>query len=136
MPDIGCSAKTNDINKVRKLMPGSYKWAYTTIRMMGNPTVTETPTSAALNYKYIFYKNGDVDYFENDTFKSRDIYVIDYEFKVTAYPSDSATIVVIKDKLTGQRKSFFRPWLCNDSARFYNPHNSIDFQSYFSRNSD
>ena len=101
---------------------------------MGNPSFTETPTTTGVNYKYVFNKNATVDYFENNTLKSSDNYVIDYEFKVTTYPLDSATIVIIKDKQTGQRKDFFRPWLCNDSARFYNPYNSIDIQRYFKRN--
>jgi hypothetical protein len=134
IPDINCAAKTNDIENVRLLLNGTYSWAYTTVRMMGTPAFMETPTSTGLNYKYIFYKNGTVDYYENNVLKSSNNYVIDYEFKVTTYPSDSATIVIIKDKQTGQRKEFFRPWLCNDSARFYNPYNSIDRQRFFKRN--
>ena len=134
IPTVNCSTKTNNIEDVRLLIKGTYNWAYTTVRMMGNPTFTETPTSMGLNYSYTFNKNGTVDYFENNSLKSTDNYVIDYEFKVTTFPSDSATIVIIKDKVTGQRKEFFRPWLCNDSARFYNPYNSIDRQRYFKRN--
>ena len=133
IPNINCSTKTNDIENVRLLLRGTYNWAYTIVRMMGNPTITETPTTTGLTYKYIFNKNGTVDYYENNILKSSDNYIIDYEFKVTTYPSDSATIVIIKDKATGQRKDFFRPWLCNDSSRFYNLYNSIDRQRYFKR---
>lgn len=131
---VDCSAKTNDIGKVNKLLSGTYEWAYTTVRMMGNPTYIETPSTTGLNYKYVFNRNGTVAYYENNTLKATDQYFIDYEFKVTSFPSDSATIVIIKDKQTGQRKEFFRPWLCSDSARFYNPYNSIDRQRYFKRN--
>jgi len=134
LPHINCSAKINDIENVRLLISGTYNWAYTTVRMMGNPTFTETPTTTGLNYKYIFNENGTVDYYENNALKSTNNYVIDFEFKITSFPSDSATIIIIKDKQTGQRKDFFRPWLCNDSARFYNPYNSIDRQRYFKRN--
>jgi len=134
LPHINCSAKINDIENVRLLISGTYNWAYTTVRMMGNPTFTETPTTTGLNYKYIFNENGTVDYYENNALKSTNNYVIDFEFKITSFPSDSATIIIIKDKQTGQRKDFFRPWLCNDSARFYNPYNSIDRQRYFRRN--
>lgn len=134
IPNIDCSTKTNSIENAKLLLTGTYNWTYTTVRMMGNPTFTETPATTGLNYKYIFNKNGTVYYYENEVLKSTDNYVIDYEFTVTTYPSDSATIVIIKDKQTGQRKEFFRPWLCNDSARFYNPYNSIDKQRYFKRN--
>ena len=134
IPNINCSVKINDIENVRLLISGTYNWAYTTIRMMGNPTFTETPTTTGLNCKYIFNKNGTVDYYENNVLKSTNNYIIDFEFKVTSFPSDSATIIIIKDKQTGQRKEFFQPWLCNDSARFYNPYNSIDRQRNFKRN--
>ena len=134
IPHINCSRKINDIENVRLLMSGTYNWAYTTVRMLGNPTFTETPTTTGLNYKYIFKKNGIVDYYENNILKSTNNYVIDFEFKVTSFPSDSATIIIIKDKQTGQRKEFFRPWLCNDSASFYNPYNSIDRHRNFKRN--
>lgn len=134
MPNINCSTKTNDIEIVRLLIGGTYNWAYTKVNMRGTPIFTETPNTTGADYKYVFNKNGTVDYYENKILKSSDNYVIDYEFKVTAYPSDSATIVIIKDKQTGQRKDFFRTWLCTDSARFYNPNNSIDRQRYFKRN--
>lgn len=133
-PSVDCSAKTNNIDQVKQLLSGTYEWVYTTVRMIGNPTFTETPSTTGLNYKYVFNRNGSVDYYENNVLKATDQYVIDYEFKVTTFPSDSATIIIIKDKQTGQRKEFFRPWLCNDSARFYNPYNSIDRQRYFKRN--
>ena len=131
--NINCSSKTNDIENVRLLLTGTYNWAYTTVRMMGNPTFIETSATSGLDYKYVFHKNGTVDYYENNVLKSSDNYTIDYEFKVTSYPSDSATIIIIKDKQTRQRKEFFQPWLCDDSARFHNPYNTIDSQRYFKR---
>ena len=134
IPNINCSSKTNSIENAKLLLAGTYTWAYTIVRMMGTPTFTETPSTTGLNYKYFFNKNGTVDFYEGNVLKSTDNYFIDYEFKVTTYPSDSATIVIIIDKQTGLRKEFFRPWLCNDSARFYNPYNSIDRQRYFKRN--
>jgi len=131
---IDCAAKTNDIEKVRQFISGTYSWVYSTVWIRGNAPITETPASTGITYKYVFKENGTVDYHENNALKSTDNYIIDYEFKVSTYPRDSATVVIIKDKQTGQRKEFFRPWLCNDSARFYNPYNSIDVQRYFKRN--
>ena len=131
---VDCSAKTNDMEKVRKFMSGTYSWVYSTVRFRGSPPFTETPASTGISYKYVFKENGTVDYHENNALKSTDNYIIDYEFKVSRYPRDSATIVIIKDKQTDQRKEFFRPWLCNDSACFYNPYSSIDVQRYFKRN--
>ncbi|HEY8657971.1 MAG TPA: hypothetical protein VIL78_02980 [Hanamia sp.] len=132
-PNVSCSEKSNSIEIVRNLLPGSYSWAYTIVTYQGGGSI-ETPSSTGLNYKYVFDKNGTVYYYENDMLKSTDVYNIDYEFKVTTYPSDSATIVIISNKQNGQRKDFFRPYLCNDSALFYNPYNSIDNKRYFKRN--
>lgn len=133
VPNISCNEKSNSIDVVRKLLPGSYSWAYTRETFQGGSRI-ETPSSTGNNYKYVFSKNGNLSYYENNVLKSIDIYTIDYEFKVTAYPSDSATIVIINDRQTGQRKEFFRPYLCTDSSLFYNPHSSFDFKRYFKRN--
>lgn len=132
-PNVSCTEKSNSIDVVRKLISGSYVWAYTIVTFQGSSNI-ETPTNTGLNYKYVFDRNGSVYYYENDTLKSTDVYVIDYEFKVTTYPSDSATIVIINDGQTGLQKEFFRPYLCNDSALFYNPYSSIDYKRYFKRN--
>ena len=115
-------------------MSGTYTWAYSIVRYLGSPPFIETPASTGKNYMYVFHKNGTVDYFENSALKASYSYVVDYEFTVTNYPKDSATNVIIKDKQTGVRTEWFRPWLCNDSARFYNPYYSIDVQRYFKRN--
>jgi hypothetical protein len=134
LPIIDCSKKSNKMDDVKALVKGTYTWAYTRVYYRGTPSFIETPSSTGLNYKYVFDGNGNVDYYENNQLKSNDNYVIDYEFKVTTYPTDSATIIIINDKQTGVRKNFFRPWLCNDSSRFYNPYSSIDYQRYFKRN--
>lgn len=133
-PNVSCSEKSNSIEIARKLLPGSYSWAYSIVTYLGGGSFIETPSSTELNYRYVFTKNGMVNFYENDTLKATDVYNIDYEFKVTTYPSDSATIVIIKDKQTGLRKSFFRTYLCNDSSLFYNPYSSIDSKRYFKRN--
>jgi hypothetical protein len=133
IPNVSCREKSNSINTVKELLPGSYLWTYTIVTYQTGSTI-ETPASTGVNYKYVFNKNGVIDYYENDILKSTDNYVIDYEFKVTTYPSDSATIIIINDNQTNQRKEFFRAYLCNDSALFYNPYNSIDSKRYFKRN--
>jgi hypothetical protein len=133
VPDVPCTSKLNSIDIVKQLLPATYFWSYTVISFQGGGS-TETPASTGLIYKYIFYKHGKVAFYENAVLKSIDKYVVDYEFKVTTFPSDSATIIIINDNQTGQRKEFFRPYLCNDSSLFYNPYSSIDSRSYFKRN--
>ncbi len=55
----------------------------------------ETPPGTGVKYKYVFKSNGQVEYYENDTLKWNNKYIIDYEVKVTTYPLDSATIIII-----------------------------------------
>ena len=111
LPKVDCSAKTNQINDVKRLIVGTYTWSYTKITYLGDSTYAESPLSTGLNYKYRFKPDGQVDYFQNDTIMWSNNYVVDYEFKVTTYPSDSATVVIITDKQTGLRQEFFRPYL-------------------------
>jgi hypothetical protein len=134
VPTISCSSKTNQIDDVKKLITGTYDWVYTidTYRIGGE--VIETPFTTRVKYTYVFKSNGNVDFFVNDTLKWSNKFVVDYEFKVSTYPSDSATIVIINNTVTGQRQEFFRPYLCNDTAVFYNPSNSLSSQRYFKRN--
>ncbi|MCC6289920.1 MAG: hypothetical protein IT249_18740 [Chitinophagaceae bacterium] len=132
--DNSCSEKTNSIDIVKRILPASYSWDYSIVTYPGSNSFIETPASTGMNYKYVFNKNGTVSYYENQVLKTIDTYNIDYEFKISTYPADSSTVVSIIDKQTGQRKEFFRPYLCNDSALFYNPYNSIDTKRYFKRN--
>ena len=115
------------------LIAGSYTWSYTKITYLGGSSFIETPSTTGITYRYVFKPSGKVDYFQNDSLLWSYNYVINYEFKVTTYPSDSATIVIINNMQTGQRQEFFRPYLCTDSAKFYNPYNTIDAQRYFKR---
>jgi hypothetical protein len=134
LPNVPCSEKSNSVEVVKKLLPGNYYWAYSIFTYLGGSSSIETPSSTGMDYRYEFDKKGTVNYFENNVLKSADHYIIDYEFTVTTYPSDSATIIIINDSQTGLRKDFFRVYLCNDSALFYNPYNSIDTKRYFKRN--
>lgn len=132
-PVVNCNEKTNTLESVRRLIVGNYQWAYTKVTNQTG-SFEETPANTGLNYRYEFKKDGKVDYYENSNLKSTNLYTIDYEFKVTTFPSDSATVIIINDTQSGQRKEFFRAYLCNDSALFYNPYNSIDYRRFFSRN--
>ncbi len=133
VPRVQCIEKTNSIDLVKKLLPGNYQWAYTRVTNQTSIYI-ENPATTGLNYRYEFKKDGKVDYYENNSLKSTSAYLVDYEYKVTTFPSDSATIVIINDLQSGQRKEFFRATLCSDSAIFYNPYNSIDFKRFFTRN--
>jgi hypothetical protein len=128
-----CSSKTNDINKVKRMMAGTYTWTHS-YRYYFTFQDTLTPQSQGRSEKYVFEKNGKVSFIENDQKKWTRHYEIDYEFKVTRYQPDSATVVIIKDPLTGQRTQFFRPYLCIDSARFFNPYTSITVINFYKRN--
>jgi hypothetical protein len=133
VPNISCNEKSNSFVDVKKIFPGTYTWAYSVVTYLGSSSHIESPTTTGITYKYVFGKDGKAYYYENSILKSTYNYKIDYEFKVTSFPGDSATIIIISDSETGQRKQFFRPYLCSDSALFYNPFNSIDTRRYFVR---
>jgi len=128
-----CSRKTNDIANVKAMIAGTYTWTHT-YRYYFTFQDTLTPQSQGRSEKYVFNKNGTVSFMENNQTQWIGNYEIDYEFKVTQYQLDSATIVIIKDPQTGQRIQFFRPYLCDDSARFFNPYFSITEVKFYKRN--
>jgi hypothetical protein len=128
-----CSNKTNGINKVKAMITGTYTWTHT-YRYYFTFQDTLTPQNEQRTEKYVFNKNGKVSFIKNNQTQWTRNYEIDYEFKVTQYLPDSATIVIIKDPQTGQRTQFFRPYLCNDSARFFNPYSSVTIVNFYKRN--
>ena len=128
-----CSKKTNEINLVKGLIAGTYNWTKT-YRYYFTFQDTLTPQNQGRTEQYRFNKNGTVSFSTNNQIQWTNNYEVDYEFKVSTYPSDSATIVIIKDKQTGQRTQFFRAFLCNDTAYFYNPYSSILTVNFYKRN--
>lgn len=128
-----CSKKTNEIAEVKAMMAGTYTWTHS-YRYYFTFQDTLTPQNQGKTETYVFNKNGAVSFLENNQVQWTRGYEIDYEFKVTQYPADSATVVIIKDPETGQRTQFFRPYLCDDSARFFNPYSSILVAKFYKRN--
>ena len=125
--------KTNNIDTVKAMIVGTYDWSYTFYRIWRASPEIWTPENKRLTYRYVFKSNAEVDYYENQQFLWTNKYVIDYELKVSTYQLDSSAGVIINDKITGQRKEYFRAYLCNDSAMFYNPYSSIDIVRYYGR---
>jgi len=132
-PTMSCLRKTNNIDTVKTMIVGTYDWAYTFYRPWRQVAQIWTPQNKGLTYRYIFKPNEEVEYYENNKLQWTNNYVVDYEFKVSTYQLDSATMVIINDKTSGQRMQYFRAYLCNDSARFFNPYSSIDVVRYFGR---
>ena len=128
-----CSRKTNDLTLVKGLIAGTYNWTKT-YKIYFTFQDTLTPQNQGRTEQYRFDKNGTVSFWTNNQIQWTNNYEVDYEFKVSTYPLDSATIVIIKDKQTGQRTQFFRAFLCNDSAYFYNPYSSITVVNFYKRN--
>ena len=132
-PSMSCLRKTNQIDTVKAMIVGTYDWAYTSYRPYRQEAQIWTPQNQGLTYRYVFKPNAEVDYYENNRLQWTNNYTVDYEFKVSTYQLDSATMVIIYDKTSGQRVQYFRAYLCNDSAILYNPYSSVDIVRYFGR---
>jgi hypothetical protein len=132
-PSTNCTRKTNHLDTVKQMIVGTYDWAYTFYRQWRQPAEIWTPQNKGLTYRYVFRPNSQVDYYENNKLVWTNDYVVDYEFKVSTYPLDSLTMVIINDRVSGHRKEYFRAYLCNDSAIFYNPYSSVDVVRHFGR---
>lgn len=67
------------------------------VNAMAVPTYKETPETTNENREYVFYKNGSVGYYINKKLQASYNYEIDYEFRVTNYPSDSSTVIIFRN---------------------------------------
>ena len=63
LPKVDCSTKTNQIDDVKKLIIGTYEWAYTKVTYQIGGTIVQTPSNTGMKYRYLFKSNGQVDYF-------------------------------------------------------------------------
>lgn len=126
---IPCNQRTNKLEEVKQLIAGSYNWAYTNERGRGYAE-THTPASTGSTHRYVFDKEGNVKYYENNNLVWDRSNVVDYELRVSQYIFDSNALVIITDKATQQRKEYFRAYLCNDSALFFNPHSPLDIDHF------
>ena len=131
--DLSCKKKTNQKDTVTNMIIGTYDWAYTYFRARGREAEIWSPYTKMITFRYIFKPNAEVDYFENKKLQWTNNYVVDYEFKISNFYQDSSIFVIINDKISGIRKEYYRVFLCNDSAKFYNPYSSFDVVKYFSR---
>jgi hypothetical protein len=131
---VPCDKKTKNIDSVRTLISGVYNWKYSTVIARGVDSYVETPQTTGQTQKYVFDKNSIASYYVNNRLTAEYNYVVDYEFKITNYPSDSSTIVIFKDKQTGYLLDFYRVKICNDSAVLFNPYSSISRTNYYERN--
>ena len=86
------------------MIAGTYNWTKT-YRYYFTFQDTLTPQNQGRTEQYSFDKNGTVSFFANHQIQWTNNYEVDYEYKVTSYPLDSATIIIIKDKL-GKEHNF------------------------------
>jgi hypothetical protein len=131
---VYCVKKTNNIDSVRGLIQGIYNWKYSKVTARGVDSYIETPQTIGQTQKYVIDKNNSASYYVNNILNAEYNYEVDYEFKITNYPSDSSTVVIFKDKQTGSLLDFYRVKICNDSAVLFNPYNSISRIKYYKRN--
>lgn len=129
-PSLNCSGRTNKIDTIRLMMPGTYEWVRTAISSRAGTQYTN-PYTEHITYKYVFRSDSTVELYENGKLKWSNMYIVDYEMPVILLPS-AGTIVSIVDKTTNNRIEYFYPFLCNDSATFNNS-GSVDANRYFTR---
>ena len=132
-----CSNKTNEIKKVKALIAGTYTWTHTYRYVFGFQGAiiskdTLTPDVGA-TVQFVFYKNGTFDFIANNQSKLTYKYSIDYGFNVMSNPRDSTTMVIFEYP-SEQQIGFFRPFLCNDYAKFETLYTTVIEEAFYKRN--
>lgn len=125
-----CNQLTNEINAVKALIPGRYRWVKT-LRLYFTHQDTITPQTAGHTEALLLDTSGRAHLYQNSVWQWTQDYRVDYEFTVSTYPLDSATMLIYYDTATHARTSYGYFYVCTDSAYFYNPYSSItDVQFY------
>lgn len=117
IPTIECSSPTSDISKTKSIIVGSWTWAYEKYRdRFSQNYIIKTPQTEGYTRQYDFLKNSDVKIYKNNNLIETAIYEITTLNVVTGSDMDKErTILLLKNKSTGQRFDFVPIQICNDT---------------------
>lgn len=117
LPSVDCSNPTTEIPTIRNIIIGRWTWAYEKYWDRLNHTyIIRTPQSERETRQYVFTKDTDVKKYKNNSLMSIETYDVTTLDVVTGSDMDKGkTILLFKDKTSGQRVDFAPIQICNDT---------------------
>jgi hypothetical protein len=117
LPSVDCNNPTTEISQIRSIIVGRWTWAYEKYRDRFSQTyIIKTPQTEGETRLYVFTKDNDVREYKNNSLMSVEIYDVTTLDVVTGFDIDKEkTILLFKDKTTGQRTDFAPVQVCNDT---------------------
>ena len=125
IPVINCSSPTSDIAKSKSVIIGKWTWAYEKyLDRFSQTYIIRNPQTEGFTRQYEFLDNGDVKIFKNQNLIETALYDVTTLNVVTGSDMDKErTILLLKNKSTGQRIDFAPTVICNDTL-------TLNYQAY------
>lgn len=125
LPVVECSSPTDDIAKIKSIIVGKWTWVYEKyLDRISQTYIFRTPQTEGTTRQYEFFQNTAVKIFRNQSLVETAIYEITTLNVVTGSAMDSnRTILLLKNKTTGQRIDFAPMMICNDTL-------TLNYQAY------
>jgi len=125
MPFVECNNPTSEIAKTKSIIVGDWTWAYEKYRDRASQSyIIKTPQTEGFTRQYNFLENSEVKIYRNSSLIEIAIYEITTLNVVTGSDMDKErTILLFKNKSTGQRLDFAPVQICNDTL-------TINYQTY------
>ena len=119
-PNVSCNSPTNDVNTSKKLIVGTWQWAYS--KQYARTTSTwdiTNPKTDTIERSMTFNKNGQLLIYENGILKTETTYQFRKMSEWSLFPGDSARFIL-------SWKNSNVVWrICNDSL--YLPYQSFAY---------
>ena len=118
-PDVSCNSPTKDVNTSKKLIVGTWQWAYSKQYFRSSSRwVITNPQTDTIERSMTFNKNGQLMIYENGLVKTETTYQFRKMSEWSLFPGDSARYII-------SWKYNNVVWrICNDSL--YLPYQSFD----------
>lgn len=137
IPAINCSSPTTDIAKSKSIIIGKWTWTYEKYLDRQSQTyIIKNPQTEGFTRQYEFLQNNDVKIFKNQSLIETANYDVTTLNVVTGSDMDKErTILLFKNKSTGQRIDFAPIVICNDTLTLnYKAYSDTKGQEKWSKN--
>lgn len=134
---INCRNPTSDISESKSIIIGKWEWAYEKyLDRFSQAYSIRNPQTEGFTRQYEFLKNNNVKIFKNQNLIETAIYEVTTLNVVTGSDMDSeTTILLFKNKSTGQRIDFAPMVVCNDTLTLnYHAYSDMKGQEKWRKN--
>ena len=125
MRSVDCKNPTTHMATVKSIIIGKWTWVYEKCKIRSSQsTIIKTPQSEGVTRHYQFFKNNDVQIYQDNSLNAIETYEITTLNIVTGSDFDKERVILLfKNKSTGERTDFAPVQICRDTL-------TLNYQAY------